>query len=111
MMRLMQRVVELLEDRRSEERHPVLCEAELRLEGRAIAGILLNLSQSGAQMAATSRPVPGDHGKLVFDDYSMPVRVIWVEGYRFGLLFDHAQSEELIHDLVVRVGSTSRARD
>jgi PilZ domain len=97
-------------DRRTEERVPVLLTAELHIGESIVKGVLLNLSPSGAMMAATEPQPSGICAVLRFEGQELPVAVTWAEGRRFGLMFGRTLDWTTIEAIAASSANNGRAR-
>lgn len=99
-MSLAARIQELFQERRCEERERVLITAYLRIDGRSLRSVLLNISRAGAMMASVSPPVVGASVTLLCEGLEAPGKVVWLKGYQFGISFarriDHRQVAAII---------------
>ena len=78
---------------RARPRVKVFQPVELRIEGTARRGHLLDVSASGALVHAPVPPLAGASVVLVLGTVPHAARVMWLEGTRFGLAFTFRLSE------------------
>ncbi len=77
-----------LGDKRSVERERVLITARYWLDGISTRCVVLNLSRSGAMVAASSPPEEGAAVTLLCESLEASATVAWVHHYQFGLAFE-----------------------
>lgn len=104
------RLSNFLVERRADERRSVLLPAIVHADGGEIRAILLDISRSGAMLAAVEGACAGTAIKLVVDEGLMAGRIIWSEGYRFGVNFDRKLSLACFDAIVERAHYDGRAR-
>lgn len=109
-MRLTERFSGHLVERRCDERRSVLLEALAQVDGREIRAVMLNISRSGAMLAAADRPEAGVQISILVNKGEISGRVIWAEGYRFGLSFDRQLSQPRFDAIVEHAHYDGRAR-
>jgi hypothetical protein len=101
---------ECFTDRRAEERVSVLLTAELHIGESVVKGIILDLSSSGAMMAAEEPQASGTCAELRFEGQEIPVAVTWAEGRRFGLMFGRMLPGAILDQIAETGLNQGRAR-
>jgi len=109
-MSLAARLQDLFLDRRADERSRVLITAHLRTDRQTIRAVLLNLSRSGAMMAAVTHPSAGDSVTLICGALEARAKVIWVKGFQFGLVFERKLHQQQVEAIVALAGDKGRGR-
>ena len=109
-MQWRERVADYLLERRKDERRSVLLSTHVEWDGGLLAAVMLNISRSGAMMAAVNGPVAGQGVTLLLDEGRTAGRVIWAEGYRFGLGFTRPLTQSCFEAIVERARYDGRAR-
>jgi hypothetical protein len=109
-MSLAARLQQLFQERRGDERERVLIVAHLRMGSRVERSVLLNLSRTGAMMAAVTAPEIGDTVTLVCEGLEAPAKVVWTKGYQFGLSFNRALDTRQVAAIVELAGGKGAGR-
>lgn len=99
-MSLSSKLHEWLGERRGSERERVLVTARLRMEDRSLRCVALNLTRSGAMLAALNPPPVGSDVVLFCDKLEAAATVAWVQHYQFGLAFQQEADWRIIAAIV-----------
>ena len=89
-------------DRRAKPRLRVDCEARLLMASGDWPGMLVNLSEDGAQLEMANPPRQGLSALLNWGEHEYYGKIAWVKGMSFGFTFERPISSVVVLDTVAQ---------